>query len=139
MKKIIYQILMRETCLGFFNIEVFYGSCNVGCFWWIFTNITFMLYIPKSSCDLHKYFRFSPQLLNIIRNCVKEQWPKIFFLHFWLFFKDLISLLIDNTVSIHKYHYTYMNVRHKRQLKVKIKWFGQRSLGKTYWNCPHLT
>jgi hypothetical protein len=34
-KKLYLQILMRETCLSFFNIEEFYQSYNFGCFWWI--------------------------------------------------------------------------------------------------------
>ena len=35
-----------------------------------------MLCISKSLYDLHKYFRFCPQFFNIMKNCVKEQWPK---------------------------------------------------------------
>ena len=31
-----HRILMRETCLGFFNSEEFNQSCNFGGFWWIF-------------------------------------------------------------------------------------------------------
>ena len=38
-KKFYLKILMRETCLAFFNIEEFYQSCNFGGFWWIFKNI----------------------------------------------------------------------------------------------------
>ena len=38
-KKLYLKILMRETCLGLFNIEVFYQNCNFGGFWWIFKNI----------------------------------------------------------------------------------------------------
>ena len=30
------KILMMVTCLGFFNIEDFYGRCNFGCLWLIF-------------------------------------------------------------------------------------------------------
>ena len=37
--KLYLKILMRETCLGFFNIEEFYQSCNFGCFWWVIWNI----------------------------------------------------------------------------------------------------
>ena len=45
LKKNVSQNLDTETCVGFFNIEDFNGSCNFSCSWWIFYDIGFLLNI----------------------------------------------------------------------------------------------
>ena len=73
-KKLYLKILMRETCMVFFNIEEFYQSCNFGCFWWIFSNF-------KTPCCTYQNLRMTFTnilgfLLNFStswKNCVKEQ------------------------------------------------------------------
>ena len=85
-KKLYLKILMRETCIGFFNIEEFYRHCNFGCFLWIFLNI-------KPTCCTYQNLPMT--FTNILgfclnfstswKSCVKEQWPKkSLFWNFWL-------------------------------------------------------
>ena len=71
------KILMRETCLGFSNIEEFYQSCNFGCFWWISKNI------KPTCCTYQNLCMTFTNILGFLLNfstswksCVKEQWPK---------------------------------------------------------------
>ena len=61
------KILMRKTCLGFFNIE---ESCNFDCLWGIFLDIM-PACCTSSSYDLHKYFRFSFKFVNIMKKLCK--------------------------------------------------------------------
>ena len=73
-KKLYLKILMRETFHVFFNIEEFYRSCNIGCFWWISKNI-------KPTCCT--YQNLCMTFTNIVgfllhfstswKCCVKEQ------------------------------------------------------------------
>ena len=77
---------MRETCLGFFNIEIFYQSCNFGSFWGIFNNIKPLCCTYQNLCIT--FTNILVFLLNFStswKNCVKAQWlKKSLFWHFWL-------------------------------------------------------
>ena len=81
------KISMRETCLGFSNIEEFYQRSNFGCFCWIKKNIKAVCCAYQNLCmTFTKHFGFLLNFLISWKNCVKEQWPKksLFYLHFWL-------------------------------------------------------
>ena len=71
-KKLYLKVLMRETCLGFFNIEDFTEVTTLTASGGFFKTLGRMLYIPESSYDLHKYFRFSLQLFNNMENMCKR-------------------------------------------------------------------
>ena len=76
-KKLYLKILMRETCLGFFNIEEFYQSCNFGCFWWIFSNIKPTYCAYQNLCmPLTTFLVFLLNISTSWKKCAKEQWPK---------------------------------------------------------------
>ena len=85
-KKLDLKILMRETCLGFFNIEEFYQSCNFGCIWWIFKNIKATCCTYQNLCmTFTKILGFLLNFSTSWKSCVKEQWPKkSLFWNFWL-------------------------------------------------------
>ena len=76
-KKSYLKILMRETCLGFINIEEFYRSCNFGCFLWISWNSQPTCCTYQNLCMT--FTNIWGFLLNFSRSwksCVKEQWHK---------------------------------------------------------------
>ena len=62
---------MRVACLGFSNIEEFYGSCNFGCFRWIFSNNKQISCTYQNLCmTLRDIFVFSKKMY-IIKNVCK--------------------------------------------------------------------
>ena len=77
-KKLYLKILMRETCLGFFNIYEFYRSCNFGGFCWILKNI------QPAYCTYQNLHMTFTNILSFLLNfstswkiCEKEQWPLV--------------------------------------------------------------
>ena len=80
------KILMRETCLCFYNIEEFYQSCNFGCFWWNKKNIKPTCWTYQNLCmTFANILCFLPNFSTSWKGCVKEHWPeKSLFQNFWL-------------------------------------------------------
>ena len=65
---------MRETCQGIsLKLKNFTKLPTLSASGGFKNLFAYMLNIPKSLYDLQEYFRFSSQLFNLMKSCVKEQ------------------------------------------------------------------
>ena len=128
-KKLYLKILMRETCLGLFNIEEFYRGCSFGGFWWNFKDI-------KPTCNTNQnlcmtFTNILGFLLNFSttwKSCVKEQWPKksIFDLTLWFVTRGQK----EGGISFGPWN-------HDRWLSQQIRRWSSKQSKLTFWNQLH--
>ena len=130
-KKLYLKILMRETCLGFFNIENFYRSCNYGLFWWIFWNIKPIYCAYQNLCmTFTNILGFLLHISTSWKSCVKEQWPKkSLFWHFWL---NVPEIMIDDWVNKGHTNFNMFSV-----VGEQIRSLGCKQSKLNFWNQLH--